>query len=196
MRHKRFCAAFILLFILSAGAQSASLPNQVESPKTTEASAKIAEEPQIKADVDGSFTIGNEVVKLNYAYAHKIKGWTGKGYDILVLLTDKPVPVKPTESETTMYDYIMGKHNLKGLRLRFTRHNAIPGRDPSHKDWELNDGKTYHSTGGLGFYKEIGRLELKEEGTVVSGSAEGSTKNTTHGELRISVIFTAVLKPQ
>jgi hypothetical protein len=193
MNNKRFWAAFILVFILSASSQSASLPNKKESSKTTEASsAKINEEPQIKADVDGSFTIGKEVVKLNYAYAHKIKSWTGKGYDILVLLTDKPVPVKPTESETTMYDYIMGEHNLKGLRLRFTRHNALPGRDPSRNDWELNDGITYHSTGGLGFYKEIGAIELKEVGNRVSGTAKGATNSG--GELRVSVSFQAELK--
>jgi hypothetical protein len=59
MNYKQSCSALIIFLLLSAYTQSAPLLN--------------TEEPQAKADVDGSFTINGEVVKLNYAYAHKIK---------------------------------------------------------------------------------------------------------------------------
>ena len=184
---RQLAPTLIMSFLLCACTQSVAV--------TDEAS-------QTKAAADGVFNLGTESVKLNFAYAHKIKSVAGdKDYDIIVLLTDKPIPVELTSENIESPGFIIQEHKLRCLQLEFTRNNLFLGRDPSRKDWGFHYGKAHLAGRGIMFGKtgfsksEEEGIKLEQEGNVVTGTAKATgVSGGEMGELSFSVGFRALLK--
>ena len=162
----------------------------------TPSGAVSVEESQTREAVDGSYSVGNESVRLNYVYAHKMKSVAGdKDYDIVVLLTDKPISVEMTSENIEHLGFFMKEHNLRCLELEFTRNNLFLGRDPSRKDWGFHYGHAHHGKRGITFDKSEEGIKLEQAGNTLTGSAKATgIRGDQTGDLSFSVSFKATLK--